>query len=763
MIMKRLSYIFLALFIMALTACNTALDQKNTSEANTSSGKAYLSIAVNPETERAMVLSQDMQEDEVVRIELVAKQFQKNEDSNGSVTYSSVGDSIIKDWETTVQENDEGGVTVITAFEQFRKEAASMEFEPGYYDFSLYLYVETLFPEDLLEGNLPLDIGQYAEIKKKELVEGKNVIVFNTNYTDNSGELFVEFTWNPLINQVLENITSIEVGIYTTDLTSSFYSAIKSPEELEDIKTKYKNPFDKYPSNYLTYKQQYLPKGDYYLQYTIYSTDPLNENESILYSLPPVLIKINNYRTVTEICLDSIEFNTYYTINFLLDGGTWRNSDHSGITRNGYASYDFSDITDVIAPEYYSFKGWAECTSSGVLKSTSEDGEPMLVTKVPAGTKQNTWYKAIWEKRTHTITYKVILDGEVLDVENKNPESFWEGDTIELLPLDDLEDYIFAGWAPEVGSAIEGWNPGEQTENITLIAVWNERPKYKVTFKPGEAPTEYEENKAHTEEEYAATTISVPIYTWPKHTFTGWLSSLDNKTVTLNESYTIQEEDITFTAQWAENGTTPNVVFSIVPDPQEDVVAVDYNTQITLSCSGNGSGNAVIYYTTDETDPSESETRILYDSSKPIVITEDTYIMACAINEKDDLYNSEITSVFYKIKSTSGLNVSVSFEPEDGVGVGNENQILLSISVDKQNLEYTVTASSKEKQYTSCLWFINGELVKDNDGNAVTSISFTQDYSEYTVNHLYKIYCVATTEDGDSDDVTYKLHREEDW
>ena len=405
MIMKRFNYIFLALFVMALTACNTALDQKNTSEVNTNAGKAYLSIAVNPEKGRAMVLPSDMQEDEVVKIEFVAQQFQKNEDSDGSVTYSSVGDSIIKDWITTVQEDADGEPIVITAFEQFRKEAESMELNTGYYDFYLHLYVDSFFPEDLPEGFLPLDIGQYAEIKKKELVEGKNAIVFNTNYSDDYGELFVEFTWNPLINQVLENITSIEVGIYTTELTSSISSAIKPAEELNDIKTKYKNPFDKYPSNYLTYKQKYLPKGDYYLQYTIYSTDPLNENESILYSLPPVLIKINNYRTVTEICLDSKEFNTYYTINFLLDGGTWRNSDHSGITRNGYASYDFSDITDVIAPDYYSFKGWAECTSSGVLKSTSESGDPMLVTKVPAGTKRNTWYKAIWEKRTHEITY----------------------------------------------------------------------------------------------------------------------------------------------------------------------------------------------------------------------------------------------------------------------------------------------------------------------------------------------------------------------
>ncbi len=751
---------------MALTACNTALDQKNTSEVNTDAGKAYLSIAVNPEKGRAMVLPSDMEEDDVVSISFTANQFQRDEDSDGSVTYSYIGDPIVKNWETTVQENDEGGVTVITAFEQFRKEAASMEFEPGYYDFSLYLYVETLFPEDLPEGTLPLDIGQYAKIKKKELVEGKNVIVFNTNYSDDNGELFVEFTWNPLINQVLENITSIEVGIYTTDLTSSDYPAIKSPEELEDIKTKYKNPFDKYPSNYLTYKQNYLNKGDYYLQYTIYSTNPLNENESYCYTQPPVLIKIDEYRTVTEICLDSIEFNNYYTINFLLDGGSWDYSDDpSGkVTRNGYASYDLSDITSFTAPQYYTFKGWSECSSDGKLKSVSEDGEPMIVTKVPAGTKRNTWYKAIWQKKTHKITYDLTLDGEVLELENKNPTTFWEGEKIELLPLEDLDDYIFKCWAPIVGSAVKGWNPGEQTEDITLIACWEDRPKYTVTFNPGEAPAEYEENQKYIETKYAGTSVSVPIYTWPKHKFTGWLSSLDNKTVTLNESYTIQEEDITFTAQWAENGTTPNVVFSIVPDPQEEVVAVDYNTQITLSCSGNGSGNAVIYYTTDETDPTESETRIQYDPSTPIVITEDVTISAYAVNEVDDLFDSSVTTVIYRVKEVAGSSVSISFEPESGVGIGSENELQLTISVDKDEKEYTITASSVEKQYETCLWFINGELVKDADGTTITSITLTQDYSEYEGNYtLYKIYCVATTAEGDSDDATYKLQVGEDW
>ena len=759
MIKKRLSYIFLALFIMALTACNTAVNQKNTSETNAGAGKAYLSIAVNPEAGRATVLPSDMQENEVAKIIFTANQFQRDEDSDGNVTYSNVGDTIENEWVTTVKENADGEETLITAFEQFRNATASMEFEPGYYDFSLYLYVETLFPEDFLEEDLPLDIGQSAEIKKKELVEGENTIVFNTKFTDDVGELFVEFTWNPLMNQVLENITSIEAGIYDTSTTTP----VKSMEELNDIKIQFKNPDDKYPSNYLIYKQKGLDKGDYYLQYKIWSTDPLNENESIIYNFPPVLIKIDEYRTVTEICLDSLEFNREYTVNFLLDGGTWMNNDRSGITRNGYASYDISNITDVIAPDYYTFKGWAECSSDGKLKSVSEGGEPMLVTKVPAGTKRNTWYKAIWQKITHTITYDITLNGEALDLDNKNPETFWEGETIELVPLDDITGYTFSGWFSYNDSEVKGWNPGEYTDDVTLYAHWEAIPTYKITFSPGDA--EVEGNQRIAMEANAGEKLTGPKYSYSKHTFIGWEYTLDGKTTyTDSNEFTVGDSDVTLVARWQEHGKTPDVVFSLVPDPQEDVVAVDYNTQITLSCSGNGSGNAQIYYTTDESDPSESKTRILYDASTPIVITEDVTISAYAVNEVDDLYDSSVTAVIYKVKEVSGSNVSISFEPAAGVGIGSENELQLTISVDKDEKEYTITASSVEKQYETCLWFINGELVKDADGTTITSITLTQDYSEYEGNYtLYKIYCVATTAEGDSDDATYKLQVGEDW
>ena len=128
------------------------------------------------------------------------------------------------------------------------------------------------------------------------------------------------------------------------------------------------------------------------------------------------------------------------------------------------------------------------------------------------------------------------------------------------------------------------------------------------------------------------------------------------------------------------------------------------------------------------------------------------------------MYDSSVTAVIYRVKEVSGSNVTISFEPEEGVGIGSENVLQLSISVDKDAKEYTITASSVEKQYESCLWFINGELVKDVDGATITSITLTQDYSEYEGNYtLYKIYCVATTAEGDSDDATYKLQVGEDW
>ncbi len=745
MIMKRFNYIFLALFIIALTACNTAVNRENTSETNTADGKAYLSVVVNPENGRAMALPQDMQEDDVVRIRFLANQ------RNGSFY-------IEKTWENIVQEDDDGEVTVITAFDQFREEAASIELIPDYYDFYLWLDIEPFFPEKIPEGIDPYDIGQLDKIENKEIVEGQNTVVFNTKYEDVGGVLLAEFTWNPLINQTLNNITEIDVTVMYTDSTTYEIYNYDQQESLTDIKTKYKNPYDKYPSNYLLFKKG-LRQGEYYLKYEIYSTDPLNEKESIVYQMPPALIKIGNYKTCLDICLDSYEFNNYYTVNFLLDDGTWQYSEPTGITRNGYASYDFSYISGMKAPDYYSFKGWAECTSDGKLKSTSEDGEPMLVTKVEAGTQRNTWFKAIWEKNYHKITYELGL--EDIELENKNPTTFWEGDTIELLPLEDTEDYIFDGWAPLVGNKITGWNPGEKTEDLDLYAAWKPVPKYKISFSAGDGKGDevvYEGKKTGEK-------ITGPEYTYSKHTFIGWEYTLDGKTTYIDSNeFTVGDSDVTLVARWQEHGKTPDVVFSTVPDSGEEDVEVDYNTQITLSCSGNGSGNAQIYYTTDETDPSESETRILYDSSKPIVITEDVTISVYAVNEVDDLFDSSVTTVIYRVKEVSGSNVSISFEPAAGVGIGSENELQLTISLDKNEKEYTITASSVEKQYETCLWFINGELVKDADGTTITSITLTQDYSEYEGNYtLYKIYCVATTAEGDSDDATYKLQVGEDW
>lgn len=1107
--MKKLYVLFLTLFVMVITACNTGFTQK----ADTKSGsknKATIAISVNPAVARQTFTAQDMTEDDVWKIVFRAQKLkQAIVEDEGEVLVND-GSPVEKTWETSIEEKNieempeteepfysgevlypgddiYSGQTIVTAFEKLAEDSKLPDFEPGLYNFELELYTVSI----LSQTETVLNLTQAAKLEAKELVEGENKLAFNTKYSDSNGDLYVEFTWNPLIN-TLGNITKMEVGLFTveSDGKEAFVQEGISYdfESLGEIQSRLINPGDKYPACYLTYKASAIPAGEYYLKYKVYGQDPLTEKEILLNEFPGDLVKVNGFQTCANISFDQVELNSFYTVKYILEDGSRNSSETFDVTRNAYETVTLVGSDQINAPEGYLFKGWAECYESGKLKSSSEAGNPKLETKVSAGIKRNTWFKAIWEPITYTVSFNanggagemkaqsftydadpealsectfeaptgkrfggwaLSAEGEkvyddkyevsnlsstnnaeivlyaywvdkeahliyyenLFDAKNSNPSFFKENDEVTLNEPGTRYGYTFGGWYTTdalEGTAITGWNAGEKTsdvtlyakwtpntntpytvqhwlqnvddnnytnvsddaetkygttgattnasakkyegftaktiqqreisadgktvvivyydrntitytfeanggdwgesltetklsgkygakitapgdptkeyytflgwattenaekqqfeseasftleESITLYAVWsfngkvtlsikdsagnalNEsyetikdavltitaepadafiyytkngddprttssiyeyNPKYStfridedepytikmfarkdgmvdsevvtlnitfakftVTFELGETPTEYQENQEVTKTEYPGTKIMVPAYYWPKHTFKGWLSSETNEIVTFNSGCTVGKSDVIYTAQWEENGKTPNVVFSTVPETGEEVAKVNYNAQITLSCSGNGSDNVVIYYTTDETDPSESETRIQYNASTPIVITEDTVITAYAVNEEDDLYDSDLTSVIYKIKEVAGSSLTISFEPDTGVGVGSKNELQLTISVDKDEKEYTITASSVEKQYVSCLWYINGELVKDAAGNTVTSLSITQDYSKYEGNYtLYKIFCVATTADDDSDDATYKLQLGEDW
>lgn len=79
--------------------------------------------------------------------------------------------------------------------------------------------------------------------------------------------------------------------------------------------------------------------------------------------------------------------------------------------------------------------------------------------------------------------------------------------------------------------------------------------------------------------------------------------------------------------------------------------AVEAGKKVEITCATKG---ASIYYTTDETDPTESST--LYDASTGIIVNEAMTIKAIAV--KEGLEKSEIATATYTIKKTTVANIA---------------------------------------------------------------------------------------------------------
>ena len=446
------------------------------------------------------------------------------------------------------------------------------------------------------------------------------------------------------------------------------------------------------------------------------------------------------------------ETTVSYTIKYLgqnVAGTAYTESLCEDVTGNGIAG-------NSITPEAKTFAGFT--IEKAVEPVTlSEDGSNVIEIK--------------YNRKTITYTFN---SNNGFWVDSTTSSNVWEktvsglyGQTVPAVENPTRNNFQFLGWAKtssatqaeyasgtDITFDVNADTPEETSYNI--YAVWL-RTAYHILFRPGEAA---DGNNPISYDLKSGVSITGPKYNYRYHTFIGWEYSINGETKTVNsQSYTVENSDVTLVAKWQENGKTPNVVFSTAPSGTEEV-EVEYGAQITLSCSDNGSGNASIYYTIDGTDPSESETVIAYDPKTPIAITEDTTIKAYAVNETDNLYDSDVTSVSYKVIQNGSISgVSATFELwEDGSATDNE--IMLTLTVDKENDTYTITVSGN-KEYESCMWYINGELVKVG-GKAVMDTTLTQSYAEYGTD-VYKIYCVATTEAGDSDDVTYKLIKGSDW
>lgn len=426
------------------------------------------------------------------------------------------------------------------------------------------------------------------------------------------------------------------------------------------------------------------------------------------------------------------------------------------------------------APAGKRFAGWAEASDGDVVCP----GES-FVNKFNIGKETTINAYAVWEdlpKLTLTITSgdntwnggkDDVVDFEALDGEEL---------TISALLSDATIWYSTDGVDPHDSKSVKQYNAKEdgpfiisggndycfqayaerdemlESDVVTINIIFKE---FNITFNPGDA--EEIELEPVTNKVKSGKTIEVPEFTWKYHTQTGWTYGTDNsETYTFtNNKFEVSDSDMTFTAQWKENGKTPDVVFSGITEGSTKG-SVDYGGQITLSCSGDGSENAVIYYKLEG-----SETEKYEEYTSPIVITEETIISAYAENESKDLYPSEVVTVTYTIKETQA-DVGSQYVTFVDLNPNSSSELLLKIKI-YEDKSYQITAQSAKKEnsvtyaktYNSFKWFIDGELVMA-DGVPFTGLQLEGNGNELGYGS-YVIYCIAEASNGDVDEVSYRL------
>ena len=192
----------------------------------------------------------------------------------------------------------------------------------------------------------------------------------------------------------------------------------------------------------------------------------------------------------------------------------------------------------------YTFAGW----------NTKEDGsgtDYKAKSNVKNLTDENgatvTLYAKWTERGTHNIVYE-LNGGSHIDTQK---EQFKETDEVTLGTAE-RTGYTFGGWYEAEnfnGTAIESWNAGEKTADVTLYAKWTANT-YTVKF---DANGEYATGTM-TEQTFTYGTsqaLNENKFTRTGYNFAGWATSADGK-VAYNDKqdYSIGTEDVTLYAKW---------------------------------------------------------------------------------------------------------------------------------------------------------------------------------------------------------------------
>lgn len=146
--------------------------------------------------------------------------------------------------------------------------------------------------------------------------------------------------------------------------------------------------------------------------------------------------------------------------------------------------------------------------------------------------------------------------------------------------------------------------------------------------------------------------------------FTGTLAVTASPTGLSGKIWTGNSESVTFKTTAANTLSAIAVTYTKVdetkvaaPTFSHESGEVEAGTKVEIDCK---TADAKIYYTTDETDPTETST--FYDASTGIIVNEAMTVKAIAV--KEGLNDSEIATATYTIKKP--VVATPTFDPESG-------------------------------------------------------------------------------------------------
>ena len=174
------------------------------------------------------------------------------------------------------------------------------------------------------------------------------------------------------------------------------------------------------------------------------------------------------------------------------------------------------------------------------------------------------------------------------------PTEHSEGESVTVAANPTGTGYTFSGWtAPGDVTVNDNGTFTMPDKSITFTGEWIAN-KHSVTYKD-EAKTlsDLSENEVAY-----GTNVAVPSYSKDGYTFTGWKSDADNITYSPDQTFTMPDKDVTLTAVWKDDTTTP-----IDPEnPTSEINAKYFVLTPSMTAPTDGSSQGVGNYFPNDSD-----------------------------------------------------------------------------------------------------------------------------------------------------------------